>query len=50
MSSHLKDRNKKGNPHHDVAWGKGVGQIKEILDELKAQNFRAISASSTKTI
>jgi len=25
--------------HHDVAWGKGVGQVKEVLDELKAQGF-----------
>ena len=40
MSSHLKDRNKKGPQHKDVAWGQGVGQIKAILDELKAQNFQ----------
>ncbi|HEY8749855.1 MAG TPA: sugar phosphate isomerase/epimerase [Tepidisphaeraceae bacterium] len=39
MSSHLKDRNQKGMQHHDVAWGKGVGQVKEVLDELKAQGF-----------
>lgn len=40
MSSHLKDRNKKGRGSHDVAWGSGVGEVKQILDELKAQNFQ----------
>jgi sugar phosphate isomerase/epimerase len=40
MSSHLKDRNVKGPKHHDVAWGKGVGEVKEVLDELKAQGFK----------
>ncbi len=40
MSSHLKDRNQKGPKHKDVAWGKGVGEIKQILDELKAQGFQ----------
>jgi len=40
MSSHLKDRNQKGPVHHDVAWGKGVGEVKEVLDELKAQGFK----------
>lgn len=39
MSSHLKDRDRKGMQHKDVAWGKGVGEIKAILDELKAQGF-----------
>lgn len=40
MSSHLKDRDRKGERHHDVAWGTGVGDIKGILAELKAQNFQ----------
>ena len=40
MSSHLKDRNKKGRGARDVAWGSGAGEIKQILDELKAQNFQ----------
>lgn len=40
MSSHLKDRDRKGEQHHDVAWGTGVGDIKGILAELKAQNFQ----------
>ena len=40
MSSHLKDRNVKGPNHHDVAWGKGIGEVKEVLDELKAQGFK----------
>ena len=40
MSSHLKDRNQKGPQHHDVPWGTGVGEVKEILDELKAQGFQ----------
>jgi sugar phosphate isomerase/epimerase len=40
MSSHLKDRNQKGPQHRDVPWGTGVGEIKQILDELKAQGFQ----------
>jgi len=40
MSSHMKDRNKKGPGARDVAWGSGVGEVKQILDELKAQNFQ----------
>jgi len=39
MSSHMKDRNIKGPGSHDVAWGKGVGEVKEILAELKSQGF-----------
>jgi len=41
MSSHLKDRNRAGEDRgvHDVAWGSGVGECKQILDELKAQGF-----------
>ena len=40
MSSHLKDRDKKGRGAHDVAWGAGVGECKQILDELKSQGFK----------
>jgi sugar phosphate isomerase/epimerase len=40
MSSHLKDRNQKGPVHHDVAWGSGVGDVKGVLAELKAQGFQ----------
>ena len=40
MSSHLKDRNQKGPVHEDVAWGTGVGDVKGVLAELKAQNFQ----------
>jgi sugar phosphate isomerase/epimerase len=40
MSSHLKDRNQKGEQHKDVAWGQGVGDVKGVLAELKAQNFQ----------
>jgi len=39
MSSHMKDRDKKGHAGHDVPWGSGVGEVKEILDELKSQGF-----------
>lgn len=40
ISSHMKDRNKKGPGGHDVPWGSGVGEVRQILDELKAQNFQ----------
>ena len=40
MSSHLKDRDKKGPGARDVAWGSGAGEVRQILDELKAQNFQ----------
>lgn len=40
MSSHMKDRNKKGPGARDVAWGQGVGEVKQILDELRAQHFQ----------
>ncbi len=39
MSSHLKDRDKRGEKHEDVAWGSGVGDVKGVLAELKAQGF-----------
>lgn len=38
ISSHLKDKVEFG-PSHDVPYGKGVGRIGEILDELKKQGF-----------
>lgn len=40
MSSHLKDKNVVGPEGHCVPFGTGVGKIKEILDELKAQHFK----------
>lgn len=40
MSSHMKDRNKKGPGARDVAWGSGVGECRQILDELKSQGFQ----------
>jgi sugar phosphate isomerase/epimerase len=40
MSSHMKDRNKKGPGARDVAWGSGVGECAQILNELKAQDFQ----------
>lgn len=40
ISSHLKELNEFGKIEaHDVPYGQGVSGIKEILDELKAQNF-----------
>lgn len=40
ISSHLKDRNVRGEAgHHDVPFGTGVGKIAAILDELKRQGF-----------
>ena len=40
ISSHLKDRNVRGEAgHHDVPFGTGVGNISGILDELKRQGF-----------
>jgi sugar phosphate isomerase/epimerase len=38
-SSHLKDRAEFGKGSPDIIYGTGQGQIKEVLDELKAQNF-----------
>ncbi len=40
ISLHLKDKNVVGPAGHCVPYGTGVGKIKEILDELKAQNFK----------
>jgi sugar phosphate isomerase/epimerase len=39
MSVHLVDKNVVGGEGHAVPYGTGVGKIKEILDELKAQDF-----------
>jgi len=39
ISCHLVDKNVVGMDGHAVPFGAGVGQIKEILDELKAQGF-----------
>jgi len=39
----MKDLNKFGDPNaHDVIWGTGVGDFKEILAELNRQNFKGI--------
>lgn len=39
ISSHLKDKSDFGQAH-DVPYGQGVGNIKGVLDELKAQKFQ----------
>jgi len=39
MSCHLVDKDVVGRRGHAVPYGAGVGKIKEILDELKAQGF-----------
>ena len=39
VSSHLKDLNVMDHDGHDVPYGTGVGQVKEVLDEYRAQNF-----------
>ncbi len=36
---HFKDLNELGPDAHDVPWGTGVGKSKEIMAELKRQNF-----------
>ena len=36
---HFKDLNEMGPKAHDVPWGTGVGKSKEIMAELKRQNF-----------
>jgi sugar phosphate isomerase/epimerase len=41
VSSHLKDLNEFGKVGaHDMPYGKGVSDVKAILDELKAQHFK----------
>ena len=39
ISSHLKDKTDFGPMGHDVPYGKGVGRIGKVLDELKQQGF-----------
>jgi sugar phosphate isomerase/epimerase len=39
ISLHLVDKNVVGMDGHAVPYGTGVGKIKEILDELKTQDF-----------
>jgi sugar phosphate isomerase/epimerase len=36
---HFKDLNEMGPKAHDVPWGTGVGRVKEMMAELKRQNF-----------
>jgi sugar phosphate isomerase/epimerase len=36
---HFKDLNEMGPNAHDVPWGTGVGKTKELMEELKRQNF-----------
>jgi sugar phosphate isomerase/epimerase len=36
---HFKDLNEMGPNAHDVPWGTGVGKTKELMTELKRQNF-----------
>jgi sugar phosphate isomerase/epimerase len=36
---HFKDLNEMGPNAHDVPWGTGVGKTKELMAELKRQNF-----------
>jgi len=36
---HFKDLNKMGPDAHDVPWGTGVGKTRELMAELKRQNF-----------
>jgi sugar phosphate isomerase/epimerase len=40
MSGHLKDKSDWGPAGHDVPYGQGVGDMKKVLDELKAQGFQ----------
>jgi sugar phosphate isomerase/epimerase len=36
---HFKDLNEMGPKAHDVPWGTGVGKMRELMAELKRQNF-----------
>lgn len=40
ISCHLKDLNQIGPEAHDVPYGKGVCNVKSVLDELKNQGFK----------
>jgi sugar phosphate isomerase/epimerase len=45
VSLHFKDLNEFGNPDaHDVAWGTGVSQAKEVLAELHKTGFKGMFA------
>ena len=39
IALHFKDLNEMGPKAHDVPWGTGVGKMKELMAELKRQNF-----------
>lgn len=39
VSAHLKDKNEMGEKGHDVPYGEGKGEVKQILDALKAMDF-----------
>ena len=37
---HFKDLNERDRKAHDVPWGTGVGKVKDVLAEMKRQEFR----------
>ncbi|HOB75434.1 MAG TPA: sugar phosphate isomerase/epimerase family protein [Phycisphaerae bacterium] len=42
ISLHFKDLNEKSPKAHDVPWGTGVSGVKDLLTELKRQNFAGV--------
>lgn len=42
ISVHFKDLNEKARNAHDVPWGTGVCDVKEMLQELKNQKFKGV--------
>jgi sugar phosphate isomerase/epimerase len=42
VSLHFKDLNENSKDAHDVPWGTGVCNVKEMLAELKAQGFKGV--------
>src|SRR6478609_8652606 len=42
ITLHFKDLNETGPNAHDVPWGTGIGKTKELMAELKRQNFRGV--------
>jgi sugar phosphate isomerase/epimerase len=40
VSFHFKDLNRKDRSGHDVPWGQGVVNVKELIAEMKRQNFQ----------
>ncbi len=42
ISLHIKDVDVEGSDSHDTIWGTGVCNVKEILKELKNQNFKGL--------